>query len=104
MPSYVLVYIDEKERNKVFSIPGVVRYVFWLGKPAEVYEKEIKALKKSLKGIINNFSIKPLVKGSNYIIQNGPFKGKEGKVILKEKNKLKLELRGLGISLSLTTY
>lgn len=104
LPSYVLVYIDEKERNKVFSIPGVVRYVFWLGKPAEVYEKEIKALKKSLKGIINNFSIKPLVKGSNYIIQNGPFKGKEGKVILKEKNKLKLELRGLGISLSLTTY
>ena len=104
LPSYVLVYIDEKERDLVFSIPGVIRYVFWLGKPAEVYEKEVEALKNSLKGIIDSFSLVKLKKGSNYIIQNGPFKGREGKVLSTDKNKLKLELTGLGLLVSLTIY
>ena len=92
------------QRSKVFLIPGVLRYVFWLGKPAEVYEKEIFALKESLKGVIESFSLKPLKKGSNYIIQNGPFKGHNGKVLEKEKNKLKLQLTELGLLVSLTTY
>jgi hypothetical protein len=32
LPSMVLVNIDEKNRNRVFDIPGVVRYMFWLKK------------------------------------------------------------------------
>ena len=28
--SYVFVQIDDKERNRVFSVPGVIRYLFWL--------------------------------------------------------------------------
>ena len=93
-----------KERDMVFSIPGVIRYVFWLGKPAEVYEKEVEALKNSLKGIIDSFSLMKLNKGSNYVIQNGPLKGREGKVLSTDKNKLKLELTGLGLLVSLTIY
>ena len=104
LPSYVLVKIDERNRNKVFLIPGVLRYVFWLGKPAEVYEKEIRNLKNSLNGVIDSFSIKPILKGSNYTIQNGPFKGQEGKVLDKEKNKLKLQLTELGLLVTLTIY
>ena len=72
--------------------PGVIRYVFWLGKPAEVYEKEVEALKNSLKGLLI-FFFNEINKGSNYVIQNGPFKGREGKVLSTDKNKLKLELR-----------
>lgn len=104
LPSYVLVNITEQDRSKVFLVSGVLRYVFWLGKPAEVYEKEIFALKESLKGVIESFSLKPLKKGSNYIIQNGPFKGHNGKVLEKENNKLKLQLTELGLLVSLTTY
>ena len=48
LPSMVLVYIDEKERNKVFDIPGVVRYMFWLKKHAVVNEDEVKSLKSLL--------------------------------------------------------
>ena len=36
MPSYVLVNINENERPNVFNIPGVIKYLFWLGKPATV--------------------------------------------------------------------
>ena len=48
LPSMVLVNIDEKERNKVFDIPGVVRYMFWLGKHAVVKEEEVDLLRTLL--------------------------------------------------------
>ena len=46
LPSYVLVNISERDRVNVFSIPGVVRYLFWLGKPAEVRPDEIELFKR----------------------------------------------------------
>ena len=33
---YVFVRLEEAERNLVFGIPGVMRYVFWQGKAAKV--------------------------------------------------------------------
>jgi len=48
LPSMVLVNIDVKERNKVFDIPGVVRYMFWLKKHAIVKDGEVASLKSLL--------------------------------------------------------
>ena len=48
LPSMVLVNIDEKQRNRVFVIPGVVRYMFWLGKHAVVKQEEVDSLKNLL--------------------------------------------------------
>ena len=48
LPSMVLVNVDEKQRNRVFDIPGVVRYMFWLGKHAIVKEEEVGSLKTLL--------------------------------------------------------
>ena len=42
----VLVNLDAKDINKVFEIPSVVRYMFWLGKRAIVRQSEIDILKK----------------------------------------------------------
>ncbi len=102
LSSYVLVYISEADRIKVFDVPGVLRFVFWLGKPAEVQNKEIETLKSSLSGVIKNISIKQLKKGSNYRIPEGQFKGIEGTVIDNAKNKLKLKLTSLGVLITLT--
>ena len=102
LPSYVLVYISESDRQKVFNIPGVVRYVFWLGKPAEVRDQEIETMKSSLSGIIQSISVKQLKKGMNYRISDGPFKGNKGKVVANSKHKIKLQLAGLGILVILT--
>ncbi len=44
--SYVFVQLDESERNSVFQSVGVVRYLFWLGKPAIVRHEEIEVIKK----------------------------------------------------------
>ena len=46
--SYVFVQLDESERNSVFQSAGVVRYLFWLGKPAIVRHEEIEVIKKWL--------------------------------------------------------
>jgi hypothetical protein len=45
LPSIVLVNIDEKEKNKVFDVQGVVRYLYWLGQPAKVSVDEVLTLK-----------------------------------------------------------
>ena len=48
MPRYVLVKMLEKDRTNVFAIPNVMRYLFWLGKPAIVRHEEIEILKNEL--------------------------------------------------------
>ncbi|WP_027124303.1 transcription termination/antitermination NusG family protein [Gelidibacter mesophilus] len=46
LPSMVLINIPEKDRAKVFTVPGAVRYLFWLGEPAVVPAKEVEVLKE----------------------------------------------------------
>ena len=101
--SYVMLKIDNKDRNQVFGIPGVVRYVDWSGKPAIVRESEIELMEKNLAGIYNGISITSIKKGANYTIPVGPFKGYDGKVVNLFKNKIKLELPSLGILVTLKT-
>ena len=50
LPSMVLVNIDEREKNKVFDVQGVVRYLYWLGEPAKVSMDEVLALKEVTEG------------------------------------------------------
>tara|TARA_B100001029_G_C14979553_1_gene405176 strand:+ start:422 stop:880 length:459 start_codon:yes stop_codon:yes gene_type:complete len=96
IPSYVLVNIPEKDRVKIFSIPGVVRYLFWLGKPAEVRPEEIEILKRELEGCFDIHDI-DLEKGDDFTLPSGLFKGFKGKILNLSKNKLKLELKNIGL-------
>ena len=102
LPSYVLAQLSEQDRPKVFSIPGVVRYLFWLGKPAEVREEEIDLLKRNLNGNYDEVLISKLTKGEKYDIPFGPFKGQKGRVLNVSKNKLRFELPSLGFFVTLT--
>mgnify|MGYP001180173946 CR=1 len=101
--SYVLVQLEDKSREVVFGIYGVVRYVFWLGKPAIVREEEIELMKTTLNGVYKSISVSQLQKGATYKIPDGPFKGQKGKVINLLKSRVKLELPSLGIFVTLKT-
>ena len=46
--SYCFVNIEESERDRVFSVQGVVRYLYHCGKPAIVRQKEINLLRNWL--------------------------------------------------------
>jgi transcription antitermination factor NusG len=102
LPSYVLVQLNEKDRPKVFSIPGVVRYLFWLGEPAAVREEDIDLFKKNLTGIFEEAMISKLSIGKQYTIPSGPLKGQSGIIKNVLKNKLRLELPSLGLYVMLS--
>jgi len=101
LPSHVFVFIEEGNRNDVFSVFGIVRYMFWLGKPATVRESEIELMREYLNGIYQSISITNYTRGQLYKISEGVFSGRIGKVIEAQKNKVKLELESLGMIVTL---
>ena len=101
LPSYVFVNIEEAKRNDVFLAFGIVRYMFWLGKPAIVRESEIELMKQYLNGVYQSVSLTKFTRGQLYKISDGLFSGKIGKVVETQRNKIKLELQSLGVIVTL---
>ena len=101
IPSYVFVFIEERKRNDVFLVLGVVRYMFWLGKPAIVKEREIKLMKQYLNGEYQEVSLTNFTKGQFHKISGGVLAGKIGRVVEIQKNKIKLQLESLGMTVIL---
>ena len=74
---YIFVQLAEKDRNKVFHSPGVLRYLFWLGKHAIVKDQEIDTIKEWLKSSdtaqeisVMNFSVLQRISGYTLIGKN----------------------------------
>ena len=104
IPPYVFVKVDAMSRNKVFDVPGVRRYLFWLGKHALVKESEINALKEwNNLGTETTLWTEGFTPGDRVHIASGEFKNQNA--IIKEvgKNQVKLLLPSLGFSVCMTT-
>ena len=86
--SYVFVRLNEKQRSDVFQVPGVVKYVFWLGRPALVKQEEIDILKNNINGTFNEINVSNIVTGDILKISSGPFKENKGTVMSINKNKI----------------
>jgi transcriptional antiterminator RfaH len=56
LPSMVLVQLLAKEVNLVFDVPGVVRFLFELGKRATVSNEEVLAMKGYLETVVEKES------------------------------------------------
>ena len=98
----MFVNLAEKERNTVFEVHGIVRYLYWLGKPAIIHDHEIALLKDSLKGILTSVEVEGIQPGDSLTITKGPFQGKEGIVSQVEKNKIRLVLKELGVLITIS--
>ena len=101
LSSYVMVHLHENKREKVFSCMGIVRYLFFLGKPAVVPAFEIDLMQDHLNGVYNDIKVTTLSVGESHTITEGPFSGLSGKVVQTDKTKVKLELASLGMSITL---
>ena len=97
IPSYVFVNVEEKNRNNVFDVPGVVRYLCWLGKPAIVRDSEIETMQDWLSAP-NDFevSVDRWKKGDNVILESGPFATQSALVQEVKPNHYVLILESLG--------
>ena len=101
--SYLFVYLAPKERELVYAAPGVVRYLFWLNRPAIVKDQEIETLKSWLSGEVLAAKVQTLKAGDCLSISQGPFKGKDGVIQNINANRVQLVLKELGIKVSITT-
>ena len=101
LPSMVLVNIDEKDINKVFKLPSVTRYMFWLGKRAIVRQKEVDILIKYLNGDYNliNSNISNIKVGDQFKLPS--FNNESGIVNRISKNNLWIYLKSIGYSVKL---
>lgn len=95
--SYVFVRLKEKDRSMVFDSPGVVRYLYWLGKPAIVRDEEIRTIEEWLNDDdYQDVQVKSFKPGEKVQINSGIMKGKTGIVKEVGKKEIRLVLESLG--------
>jgi transcriptional antiterminator RfaH len=99
--SYIFVNLSEKDRNVVFYVPGVIRYLFWLKKPAIVKDSEIESLKTILHETMDSFTIENYQIGDTVKISEGVFKGLDGVIEKQSNTKLHVILENVGIKITL---
>jgi len=97
-PRYVFIRIADKDRNIAFSVPGVLKYLFWAGKPAIPRAEEIEVVKAWLADSkITSLHFSHLKPGKVIHIESGLFKNKQAIIQQVRKNEVKLVLHGLGL-------
>lgn len=100
--SYIFVRLEKAQRNIVF-VPGVIRFLYWLGQPAIVRNEEIEAIQKSLTlSNTHNLELEKISEGDRVFIKAGLFESQYG--IIKEisANQYVLILDSLGCVLKIT--
>jgi transcription antitermination factor NusG len=101
--SYVFVRVAEEGQTSVRMVNGVVNFVYWLGKPAIVRDKEIEIIRKFL----NEYSdvrAEPmdLHADAKVMIRRGAFMDKEATVVRVINNKVQVIIESIGYSLVAT--
>lgn len=100
--SYVFVQLADIDRNSVFQVAGVVRYLFWLGKPAIVRDEEINSIKISLKAPnISDISVTSIQVGDHIKIETGAFTNQDAIVQEVSNTHYILVLESLGCVLKI---
>lgn len=100
--SYIFARVDEKERITILEDPGVSRCVFWCGKPAEIRDEEIEAIRLLLEGA-DTAEIRKLDPGTPITITAGPLAGRPGELITyTNANQAILRIEALGTEIVAT--
>lgn len=98
--SYCFVRLEDDERDKVFLVNGVVRFLYYCGKPAVVRDEEVDLLKswldqfshESIESSVFNASDKVLLK-------SGPLMDQKAEVLNSKGNYITLRLETLGVQI-----
>ncbi|WP_264553415.1 UpxY family transcription antiterminator [Flavobacterium sp. N2038] len=100
--SYVFVHLNDTDRNSVFQVSGVIRYLFWLGKPAIVKDEEISVIKNSLSSPnISDVTVATIQVGDKIKLETGVFSNQEAIVQEVSKTHYILILESLGCVLKI---
>jgi len=94
LPSMLLVFVEEKDIPKIFTVPGPVRFLFEQGKRATVSEEEITAMQHYLSG---KFEEKSLCVGDTVVV---PSLQQEAEVLRIQGKKCLAKLQQFGAVVS----
>jgi len=99
--SYVFVKVNEEEKTPVRMTDGVVNFIYWLGKPAIIKEKEIEIIKRFLNDH-HDVEVRPIEikEGKKVIVQSGILMGKEGTVKKVLHKKVEVVIESIGFIIS----
>jgi transcription antitermination factor NusG len=97
--SYVFIQIEDSKRETVFIIDGLMNYVFWLGKPAIIRNKEMELMRNEIDKPNSEVFVTALQPGEQIELQQGVFKGQQATVEHVSNQKTHLFLPSLGIKL-----
>jgi transcription antitermination factor NusG len=98
--SYVFVRIADEEQTALRMVNGVVNFVYWMGKPAIVKDKEINVIKKFLNEYENIEVERMEIQPNNKVhINSGVFMDKEATVLSVRKNTVRVVIESIGLSL-----
>jgi transcription antitermination factor NusG len=103
--SHIFIQIDPERRDAVYFVPGFVRFLFWLKRPAQVWPKEIETLKRWLNDYApESITTSHLQPGQKTKVLTGPFQGQEGTLteVKAERAQLYLEELQLLVELDLS--
>jgi transcription antitermination factor NusG len=100
--SYCFVKVNQKNYSEVFKVPGVVKYVWFDGKPSIISEEEIKLISLACN---SSYKIRPiqlddLQVGQKVMITKGIFKNYIGEIVeFKGKYKVLFKITNLPTSM-----
>jgi transcription antitermination factor NusG len=101
--SYVFICITPAQRVDVLKTPGVLNFVYWLGKPAVIRAEEIEQI-KAFSGTHYNVQVQkaPLEIQDKVRIVSGALLRQEGTVVEVNNKTVKVLLPSLGAALLAT--
>jgi transcription antitermination factor NusG len=98
--SYVFVRVAPEEQGKVRLVEGVLNYVYWQGRPAQVKEKEIEEIRRFLNEyedvMVESMNLRP---DSRVLIRSGLLMNKEATVRRVLHQKVEVLIESLGYKL-----
>jgi transcription antitermination factor NusG len=99
--SYVFIQVENDKKWEVLNIPGIIKYVTWLGKPAIIKDREIETIRKFLKEfktlevIEENLAVNATVKVKQGVLMN--YKG----ILLNiSGNRASVKIESMGLQLT----
>jgi transcription antitermination factor NusG len=99
--SYVFVRIADEEQTELRMVNGVVNFVYWMGKPAIIKDKEIETIKKFLNEYDNvEVSQMSIETGSKVEVQSGVLMGRSGTVKQVLHKKVEVYIESIGFTLT----
>ena len=99
--SYVFVRISDDEQTALRMVNGVVNFVYWMGKPAIIKDKEIQIIRQFMNEYDNVEATQSSIEaGNKVVVQSGVLMGKSGTVKQVFHKKVEVFIESIGFTLT----